>query len=57
MSSPKFLSPVNSQTEMPGYVSTISGDGEYEHEGRVVQTIMGLCVIGVEGSSLSLYCC
>ena len=34
MSSPKFLSPVNSQTEMLGHISTISGDGGHEHEGE-----------------------
>ena len=34
MSSPKFLSPVNSQTKMLGHISTISGHGGCEHEGE-----------------------
>ena len=34
MSSPKFLCPINSQTEMLGHFSTISGDGGQEHEGE-----------------------
>ena len=34
MSSPKFLHPVNSQTEMLGHISTISGDRGCEHEGE-----------------------
>ena len=34
VSSPKFLSPVNSQTEMLGHISTISGGGGHEHEGE-----------------------
>ena len=34
MSSPKFLSPVNSQTEMLRHISTISGDGVCKHEGE-----------------------
>ena len=36
MSSPKFLSPVDSQIEMLGHISTISGDGGHEHEGEGV---------------------
>ena len=34
MSSPKFLSPVTSQTEMLGYSSTVEGDGSHENEGE-----------------------
>ena len=34
VSSPKFLSPVTSQTEMLGYSSTVNGDGSHEREGE-----------------------
>ena len=34
MPSSKFLSLVNSQTEMLGHISTMNGDGGHEHEGE-----------------------
>ena len=34
VSSPRFLSPTTSQTEMLGHISTINGDGGHEHEGE-----------------------
>ena len=34
MSSPKFLSPITSQTEMLGHTSVVSGEGSCEHDGE-----------------------
>ena len=52
MSSPKFLSPVNSQIEMFGHISTISGDGGHEHEGEGGADHNGLMCSWCRGESI-----
>ena len=54
MSSPKFLSPVTSQTEMLGHIPTTNGDGSHKCEGEGGVDHNGLLCSQHGGESIEL---